>query len=86
MSRARKTVTVESIRDRCNTALKQPSLTEGERIAICVMLEAILHDANAYAGFYFVGTDGKRLPTLEAQEIDCDADGYHRRYYYPPRG
>ena len=59
MSRAKKTVEVAELKRWANSILSIPEgevdhITRDFKDGICVMIEKVLHEANAYKGFMFL--------------------------------
>lgn len=54
---ARKTVTVDYIREMTNSMLANGKGTAQERKAVMIFLEDILHKTGNYKGFYYLGVD-----------------------------
>jgi len=74
MTRARKTVNVEAIRELLNEHLERTDehATREFKSGIALALELILLDANRYKGFHFLNEDND-TPKSE---------GYYDRYYH----
>lgn len=73
MAHRRKTVDVETLKNKFNTHLARTDeyATKEFKAAICTVLEEILHESNQYNGFFFLGED----PSVN------DPDYYDRKYF-----
>ena len=86
MSRARKTVNVREVVERCNRYLASDHSTKQGREAIAYLASQTLHDANAYRGFNYLASEfvfpwweyGNGSARLRANYDDS------RRFYYLP--
>jgi len=85
-TRARKTITVESLRDKVNFMIEAtPDDMTRERQALAMVLESVLHDTGNYHGFQYRDIDHS---TLSAEGYPTDSHGgrgfgdeTRRRYY-----
>lgn len=79
---ARKTVAVALLVGRVNRMLSAPGGTADGRIALAVLLEAVLHDTDNYRGFNYQRSEF--LPADEQTDTRVLRDGYDdtRRVYY----
>ena len=62
MARARKTVEVQELKRWANAILSTPEgeiehITRDFKDGICVMIEKVLHNANAYNGYMFLNNE-----------------------------
>lgn len=65
----RKTINVESVREKVNNMLARP-LECVEKVTLCCLLEDILMETQNYHGFSFLNT-----------ATQCGDDDYYDRYY-----
>jgi hypothetical protein len=70
MSRPKKTVEVQMIKDFANQQLAHPNNTMEEKLGIINMLEKILFMSNAYNGFMFLGNTNEDI-RLGSEEWVC---------------
>lgn len=76
MSKSKKTIQVEMIKNFANEQLANPNYTIEEKYGIITMVEKILHEANAYNGFMFLSLNEDNVaPSL-------GTDGYVSRKYF----
>ncbi len=87
MSRARKTVNVQDIKLSVNAALASEHFMDEVKQGMCIVLENILHDANAYKGYnnLKIAFVGEYVPG-QTWEMKRDENGklthdYSRVYY-----
>ncbi len=82
MARARKTLATAAVIEKANTMLREsPASSREIRIGIAGLLESLLHDADAYAGFQYLGSAGVNYDGIErGEEFYCEDDT--RRMYY----
>lgn len=80
----RKTIHLEDLVDRVNRMLKEsPSSDTKGREALSVLVESVLMDADAYAGFSYLASEWEVLPDGRSQ-LRKDADETRRRYFLKP--
>lgn len=69
MAKAKKTVEVSKLKRWANSILSTPKgeaehITKEFKDGICVMLEKVLHEANAYNGFMFLNNNDSERDTF----------------------
>lgn len=78
---ARKTIAIQAVKDHANKMLRD-SVPEvrAQREGICGFMDALLHDAGAYAGFNYLDDQFK----VEGDRGSGLREGYDptRRFYY----
>ena len=74
MSKGRKTINVEFLKDYANEQLKRTDkfATKDFKIGILAMIERILLTSETYNGFHFLNNDDSEVDTI----------GYYSRKYY----
>ena len=76
MANAKKTISVELIKNFANEQLAHKNYTMEEKLGIITMIEKVLQSANAYNGFMFLSlNDDNTAPRL-------GTDGYVSRKYF----
>lgn len=68
MARVKKTSEVQELKRWANSILSTPEgevshITMEFKDGICVMIEKVLHDANAYKGYMFINPDDSEYQT-----------------------
>lgn len=68
MAKAKKTVEVQELKRWANSILSTPEgevahITRDFKDGICVMIEKVLHDANAYNGYMFLNNEDSEYQT-----------------------
>ena len=68
MARAKKTVEVAELKRWANSILSTPEgevdhITRDFKDGVCVMIEKVLHEANAYKGFMFLDNNDSEYQT-----------------------
>lgn len=61
--KAKKTISVELIRNFANEQLAHPNNTLGEKLGIITMIEEVLCKSNAYKGFMFLNAGDNKIGT-----------------------
>lgn len=87
MSKPRKTIPVEKIRDLVNGFLSNPNTTKEGRELMSTMIEVILFDTDNYQGFNYLGwMKGGCDAWLALNDHNADKSPYigdeTRRHYY----
>ena len=80
MSKQRKTINVQLLKEYANAQLNNPNLSMQEKSGIIIMIEKVLHDANVYKGFMFMELN--RSDTNELCAPALDTEGYFTRKYF----
>jgi hypothetical protein len=76
MTKEKKTINVQYIKNFANEQLSNPDYTMEEKLGIITMIEKILGESNAYKGFMFLSLDeNNNAPSL-------GTEGYVSRKYF----
>ena len=68
----RKTIDIDYLRNKANDALADRDRSCGYKMAVCDMIETVLHKTDNYRGFMFLDNDDSANDTL----------GYYTRRYF----
>jgi hypothetical protein len=79
MANIQKTVKVSHLVEQVNRMLKLSTCTDVERLVMCTVLEAVLHNTGNYAGYTYLDTEDG---TPYAEGVTNTS----RRHYYMPWG
>lgn len=72
---ARKTVSVESVKNTVNEMLANPNVTFDARVSVSVLLESVLMDTDNYKGFRYLEWD------YGQNRVKVGSDDFRRFYY-----
>jgi len=73
---ARKTISVEKVREMANAFLANENTTADEREGVCALVESVLLETGNYQGFRYLD-----LKMDEDGNVECLGSG-SRRYYF----
>jgi len=76
MTRPKKTIRLEAIKQFANEQLANPNNTLEEKMGIITMIEKVLHIADAYNGYMYLSLD----PNLEPSKLGSD-NWASRKYF-----